>query len=66
MILDILNNSLLIFVLPFKALFKGVNTILPLLIPTIDPCLPSIKLSTALTPNCVPRTLSKQDGVPPL
>ena len=63
---DILNNSLLILVLPFNALLSGVKTIFPFWIPTIEPCLPSIKLSTALTPNWVPKTLSKHVGVPPL
>ena len=50
MIFETLINSVLIFEVPFIADIRGVNSILPFIIPTIFEDFPANKLSTAITP----------------
>ena len=66
MIFETLINSELIFDVPLIAEIRGVSSILPLIIPTILDDFPCSRLSTAITPIFVPKTLSKHDGEPPL
>ena len=66
MILETLISSVLIFEVPLIAEIRGVNSILPLIIPTILDDFPLIRLSTAITPIFVASTLSKHEGEPPL
>ena len=63
---ETLKSSLLIFVLPFIALSRGVDSIIPSFKPTIKFVLFSNKKSTAYTPILLAKTLSKHDGEPPL
>ena len=65
MIFETLINSVLIFEVPFIADIRGVNSILPFIIPTIFEDFPANKLSIAITPILVPKTLSKHEGEPP-
>ena len=63
---DTLINSLFIFDCPLMAFSSGVKEISSLINPTIKFDFPSNKDSTAATPILLAKTLSKQEGLPPL
>jgi len=65
MMSETLRSSSSILEWPFTALSIGYNSSLLLMVPTITLCLPSINVSTALTPILDAKTRSKQDGDPP-